>query len=295
MVKFRVVIVVIIIILVLLLLLAITFYHEERKPRMVDKDLARKFLEAQYVPEAGLLRAATLEKVEDSHKIYVAADNLLAARALDVLGSPLASNVLTTLNNKYSGGFDKQHEILIGEDIPDVFYQRDYEHLGNVSSSKFGVLEIYYEKTGETPIDDWDRYADLVVYKALKALLYGSRPYAEQLFSILISMWDGYGFKDGAYNGLYETYKVALAIYLYKALEEADSGLVGKYRGLYEKWNIILALMQRSDGGIVTHYRVSERGEIIPVGDANTETTSITILALYSEYPKKIGGHCKCS
>ncbi|RLG72463.1 MAG: hypothetical protein DRO23_10395 [Thermoprotei archaeon] len=293
MVKFRVIIIAIT--LVMLLLLATSLYHEEQKPRMVNKDLARKFLETQYVPEAGLLRAATLEEVEDSHKIYVAADNLLAARALAVLGSPLASNVLTTLNNKYGGAFDKLHEILLGEDIPDVFYQRYVEYLGNVSSSKFGILEIYYEEPGETPIDNWDRYANLVVYKALKALLHGSRSYAEQLFSILISMWDGYGFKDEAYNGSYETYKVALAIYLYKALEEADSSLVGKYRDLYEKWNMVLALMQRSDGGIVTHYKVSERGEIIPVGDANTETTSITILALYSKYPKKIGEYCKCN
>ena len=293
MVKLKVIIAAVM--LVILLFLAITFYRGEQKLHTVDKDLARKFLEAQYVPEAGLLRAATLEEVEDSRKIYVAADNLLAARALATLGSPLAPNVLTTLNNKYGGGFDKQHEILIERDIPNVFYQRGYECLGNVSSSKFGVLEIYYEKPRETPIDNWDKYADLVVYKALKALLHDSRPYAEQLFSILISMWDGYGFKDGAYNGSYETYKVALAIYLYKALEEADRSLVGKYRDLYEKWNMILALMQRSDGGIVTHYKVSERGEIIPVGDANTETTSITILALYSKYPKKIGKHCRCS
>jgi len=294
MAKFKIQTVAIVTIL-LLLLFTFAYYRGGRKIYTVDKHLARNFLESQYVPEAGLLRAATLANVEDSRRIYIAADNLLAARALAVLGSPLASNILTMLNSKYRGGFNGLHEILIGVDIPDKFYQRYDEYLGNVSSSKFGVLDIYYERRKMETIDEWDRYADLVVYKALKALLHCSRAYAEQLFSILVSMWDGYGFRDKAYNGLYESYKVALAIYLYKALKEADSNLVGKYKDLYEKWNMILALMQRDDGGIVTHYRVSERGEIIPVGDANTETTSITILALYSEYPKKIGKHCRYS
>jgi len=294
MVKFRVMIVAIA--LIMLLLLATSLHYEEQKPRMVDKDLVRKFLEAQYVPEAGLLRAATLEGIEDSHRIYVAADNLLAARALAVLKSPISSIILTTLNKEHNGGFDELHEVLLGVKIHDKFYCRYNKYLGNVSSSKFGSLEIYYEKPNRSCIiENWDRYADLVVYRALNALLHGSRPYAEQLFSILISMWDGYGFKDGAYNGSYETYKVALAIYLYKALKAANSDLVEKHVDLYKKWNMILALMQRSDGGIVTHYKVSKRGEIIPVGDANTETTSITALALYSEYPRRIGEHCKCS
>ena len=294
MVKFRVMIVAIA--LIMLLLLATSLHYEEQKPRMVDKDLVRKFLEAQYVPEAGLLRAATLEGIEDSHRIYVAADNLLAARALAVLKSPISSIILTTLNKEHNGGFDELHEVLLGVKIHDKFYCRYNKYLGNVSSSKFGSLEIYYEKPNRSCIiENWDRYADLVVYRALNALLHGSRPYAEQLFSILISMWDGYGFKDGAYNGSYETYKVALAIYLYKALKAANSDLVENHVDLYKRWNMILALMQRSDGGIVTHYKVSERGEIIPVGDANTETTSITALALYSEYPRRIGEHCKCS
>ncbi|MEM4523456.1 MAG: hypothetical protein QW738_09625, partial [Nitrososphaeria archaeon] len=47
----------------------------------------------------------------------------------------------------------------------------------------------------------------------------------------------------------------------------------------------IIALSQdEATGGIRTDYRVID-GRIIPEGDVNVETTSIVILALYSDYP----------
>ena len=285
-------ILVFVIVFALLLSLLYLHTHYSFDRECVDKYLLREFLESQYVSEISLLRAATFAS-PDSSRIYVASDNLLASRALATLNSPLSFKVLTTLNNKYGGGFDELHEVLLGVKIPDKFYCRYNEYLGNISTFKFGTLEIYYEKSNHNCIiEDWDRYADLVIYRALNSLLQGSRPYAEKLFERLMSMWDGYGFKDAAFNGKYATYKLALAIFLYRALEAAGSSKIMKYSNIINKCYEIIDSMQRIDGGIVTDYEVS-RGKVIPSGDANTETTSIVVLALYSNYPGKIGGNAR--
>jgi len=276
------------VIIIVLALAVFVFVFFTPKAKNVDKDLVKSFLESQYVDEAGLLRAAT-HAHPDASRIYIASDNLLASRALATLKSPLAFRVLITLNESYGGGFDKLHEILLAVEIPDKFYCRYNEYLGSILTSKFGMLEIYYEKPNyNCTINNWEEYADLIVYKALYALLHGSKSHAEQLFEKLMGMWDGYGFRDAAFNGKYSTYKLALAIFLYKALKAANSNKIMKYYGIIDRCYEIIGEMQREDGGIVTDYEALN-GKVTPVGDANTETTSMVILALYSNYPEKIG------
>ena len=253
---------------------------------IVDRDGLKEFLESQYVPEAGLLRAATVA-YPDNTTIWIASDNLLAARALIVLGSPYGSIIEEVLYNNYSGGWDKLHEVLLGVNIPDVFREPTIIVLGNVYSRKFNVtLTIKYEYHNGSIINDWRDYADLVVYRALDKLIEGSKQEAIQLFENLIAMWDGYGFRDKASINEYTTYKLALAIYLYRALKATGLN-VGQYEDIINKCYEILSRLQRSDGGIITNYIVAN-GEIIPRGDANVETTSIVALALYSNYPETI-------
>jgi len=251
---------------------------------MPNKVLLRHFLENQYVPQIGLLRAAT-RAYPDNVTIYVANDNVLAARALAVLGSPLASKILTVLNNNFSGGFNGKVDILVGKNIPDTFYA-SYDEL----VKKVDGYRIVYEKLDHTkPIKDWYDYADLLVYHALDRLLWGSRPEAEKAFLNLTRMWDGYGFRDRAFNGIYAVYKCALFIYLYRALESAGSTIIYEYQDIYEKCLEIIAKAQDPvKGGIHTDYRVVN-GRILIQGDMNTETTSIVVLALYSNYPEIIG------
>ena len=281
-------ILVFVIVFALLLSLLYLHTHYSFDRECVDKYLLREFLESQYVSEISLLRAATFAS-PDSSRIYVASDNLLASRALAVLNSKLAPKLITVLNSSYRGGFDGLHEVLLGIKIPDKFYCRYNEYLGNVSTSKFGILELYYEKPNyNCIIEDWDRYADLIVYKALNSLLHGSKSYAESLFEKLMDLWDGNGFRDKAFKGKYSTYKLALAIFLYRALKASKSPLIMKYSGIIEKCYEIICKMQRADGGIVTNYVVSD-GKVVAVGDANTETSSIVVLALYSSYPEKLG------
>ena len=255
----------------------------------LDRDGLRKFLESQYVPEAKLLRAAT-RYCCDSRTIYIASDNLLASRALTLLESPHAHIIMEELS-RYNNGEDNQHEILLGIDIPDDFYEASIITISTIYSKKFNTtFKIKFEIHNESNpiINDWELYADLIVYRALDKLLQGSRSYAEYLFEKLMSMWDGYGFRDKAFNGKYDTYKLALAIYLYRALEIVNPRITMKYRGIIDRCYETIYSLQRDDGGIITNYRV-EHGRIIPIGDANTETTSIVTLAIYSNYPITIG------
>ncbi|MEM4896006.1 MAG: hypothetical protein QXQ93_06470 [Ignisphaera sp.] len=248
---------------------------------VIDPQRALLFLRSQYVEEVGLLRAA-VRAYPDNTTIYIANDNLLASRALAVLGDrELSSKILSKLNNEYSGGFNGKIEILLGIDIPDVFYVYENELVGEVNGYR-----IVYERMREQVIEGWYEYADLLVYRALDRLLWGSRSHAELLFLNLTMMWDGYGFRDKAFNatGVYATYKCALFIYLYRALS-AGSDVVKDYSHIRDKCLEIIALSQdEATGGIRTDYRVVNN-RIVIEGDVNVETTSIVILALYSDYP----------
>ncbi|MCE4612993.1 MAG: hypothetical protein F7C07_04090 [Desulfurococcales archaeon] len=136
-------------------------------------------------------------------------------------------------------------------------------------------------------MNGWQRYADLLVYRALDSLLKGSRLRAEELFRELMSMWGSYGLKDAAFKSTYATYKLALAVYLYRALEVAGSDMVYECRDSMSEICESLSKLQRSDGSMVTDYIVPD-GYIVPSGDANVETTSMVVLALYSNYPETI-------
>ncbi len=258
---------------------------------VINLEKAKFFLEKQFVGEAGLLRAAVFVYPENT-TIYVANDNVLAARALSVLGSPLASKVLATLDNRYSGGWNGKIDILLGRDIPSEFYRPENIVVGEVD----GYTIVYERMNTSATINDWYEYADLVVYRGLDRLLEGSITEAEQAFLNLTKMWDGYGFRDYFVekHGVYQVYKCALFIYLYRALEIANSKVINDYQYIYDKCLEIISKAQDPVyGGIYTDYRVVDSGVIVLKGnghDINTETTSIVVLALCSNYPRDIAG-----
>lgn len=249
----------------------------------LNKPALRSFLESQYVPEAGMLRAA-VKAYPDNETIYVANDNLLASRALMALGSPLGKRIRENLEANYSGGWNGKVDPLLGRPIKD-FYCTETKNLGRVYSRKFNAaFEIKYEVINTScGMSDWESYADLLVYGALSDLLKDNESGALELYSRLLAMWDGNGFRDRAFDGTYQTYKCALFIYLHRALgTPAEGGEV------YSRCLNVISSLQAENGGIITGYQV-ENGEITPVGDTNTETTSIVVLAIYSDYPERIG------
>ena len=256
--------------------------HESEPPSKLKSSKLRSFLESQYVPEAGLLRAA-VKAYPDNETIYVANDNLLASRALMSIGSPLGREILRNLDANYSSGWNGKVDPLLGKPI-DGLYCTETKNLGRTYSKKFNAtFWVRYEISNTSCLmDDWKSYADFLVYMALNDLLRGNKSGALGLYSRLLAMWDGRGFRDRAFEGVYQTYKCALFIYLHRALDKPGEG-----RKVYSSCFGIISSLQAENGGIITGYRV-ENGEIVPIGDTNTETTSIVVLAIYSEYPGKV-------
>jgi len=106
-------------------------------------------------------------------------------------------------------------------------------------SRKFKAeFNIVYEIADTScPMKDWKEYADLTVYMALNELLSGKKREAFELYKHLLSLWDGKGFRDKAFRGVYQTYKCALFAYLYRALNEPREG-----RNIYivcQKWEMV--------------------------------------------------------
>jgi hypothetical protein len=248
----------------------------------LNQPALRSFLESQYVPEAGLLRAA-VTAYPDNETIYVANDNLLASRALILLGSTLGERIQENLDGKYSGGWNGKVDLLLGRPIGGFFCSK-MDVLGKVYSKKFhSEFTVKYERVNTScRMSDWNDYADLIAYAAINATLSGNRTGAMRFYRSLLTIWDGNGFRDKAFGGVYQTYKCALFVYLHRALGKPRKG-----QAAYERCVNIISHLQAQNGGITTGYTV-ENGRIIPRGDANTETTSMVVLAFYSDYPEEI-------
>ncbi len=249
---------------------------------VIDLDKACLFLKHQYVREAGLLRAAYRPWViPDYYRIYIN-DNILAARALAVCGyNVLANEVLTTLANNYSAYLRTgRHEVLIGQPIPDIPLDKNNIVLGTI-----GNLTIVAEMRSNVILAG--NYVDWLFLESINSLIKGDRAKAWELFKEGMRAWDGWGFRDDAFNeslGIYDTYKLALAVYAYRALGEPL-----EYRNEIGKILEVLSRTQDPEsGGVFTGYKVVS--EHIKVGDdvsdRNVETTSMVILALYSNYPE---------
>jgi len=257
----------------LIILLVLLTHSSEHS---VDNSAMREFLESQYVPEVGLLRAS-ITSYPDNETIWLANDNVLAERALRLLGSPLWRNVSEALR-RYNISYNGRIDPLLGKPLNE-FFCPEVITIGNVYSKKFNTtLLLKLERANEScRMDDWQEYADLLAYGALSDLLVGNETGAFTMYLRLLKMWDGYGFRDKAFSGVYQTYKCALFIYLYKSL-----GMPKEGRHVYGACIQIISELQADNGGIITGYRVVD-GNVVPVGDANTETTSIVAISLLGD------------
>ncbi len=251
---------------------------------VINLGKACTFLQNQYVVNVGLLKTAILAE-PDAHIAYIN-DNILAVRALVVCGDyELADNILSTLTNKYVNYLRTgRHEVLIGQIIPETPRTRvdvPIVHVGNIT--------VLAEIEGSKILNNWEEYADWLFMEAINSLLKGDRAASEDFFTRAMNMFDGYGFRDAAFNdavGMYDTYKLALAIYVYRALGEPTN-----YRDTMT--SVLSILMQSQDqetGGIYTAYSIMDDKPHFgkDISDRNVETTSIVILALYSDLPSSI-------
>lgn len=204
---------------------------------------------------------------------WLASDNLLAHHALEPYYPNVSRQIYLELERR-DGFKSGVYEPLFGESIP-LPIKEKVTYIIEQGEDYFIKTDIH---NCTTAFPDWDEYANLLICSALSLYWENETEEAFRLFDKAADMWDGKGLYDRAIEeavpnlrGLYETYKLALLLYASRIFNRT---LTFKT----ELENVLWAMQRESDGGIITHYNGSVT-PIVPVGDANTETTSLTLIA----------------
>jgi hypothetical protein len=226
-----------------------------------------EYLKAQQIPESGfILLRESPETATANH--WLVTDNWLAANVLYILGKTELATELCAEIKKYNPPRQGLIEALAGEDIdwpPQVPITETVASGINSEQRSGGVMK------------DWDTYADLALYGALDQYNEGNINESRSIYREAIELFDGVGFDDVTFDinstePFYTTYKLALAIYVGRLIDEPVD----------EK--ILEALLDRKQksGGFIALY--DKDGQ--PLNDTNTETTSYALLALSSLKPE---------
>ena len=221
------------------------------------------YLKAQYNPAIGLISEAP----NSAPNIYwLTNDNALAAYTFAQLGDQEFSRNLTESINNYDTDSNGLIEILWGEPVVYPPYVSTQVMILQVDADQ--IWQEYHLEGAR--FEDWAEYANLAFLGALNIEYQGDHQAALQIYSDALQMYDGTGFTDKAFDGSYETYKLALALYSGSVIGAPIPNATAMLETLLN--------MQYSDGGFFTHYTDSNT----PTGDTNTETTSFALLALNS-------------
>jgi hypothetical protein len=242
--------------------------------RLVDRlKEAVEFLKGIYNSTIGLCAESPTAA---PNTYWLVSDNLWAYKALEKHAPEISEAIklkLIELAKTYNLPVDSQglpisykHEAVIGDTVPTPF---------NVTVQYTLYSDNYALKTeianGTAVMQDWQEYADLLLLAALSKHWEGKDDEATALFNKAKEMWDGVGINDKATkaDGYYATYKLGLLLYTSKILGiklDFEAQLIAT----------IWRMQDKTTGGIITGYKPDGT----PLGDTNTETTSITIIAL---------------
>ena len=220
---------------------------------------ATDYLVSNYNPSIGMI-----SETPKGNAYFVYSDNFLAAYVLGLSSNStlraIAANITAT-DDRYLAmvpGPKDQYQVISSSN--GSFFASNNYVLAHVGSS---VIETTLNN-GSSTLSPTE-YADIAFLEALYwHQVRGG--YVFQNFDYGVSLFDGLGFKDKAFTGTYQTYKLALYDYVGKAVGGALPG------GLEAN----LTRLQAPDGGFYTGYQPG----FSPSGTTDTETTSLAILAL---------------
>jgi parallel beta-helix repeat protein len=228
------------------------------------------------------------------NQYWLVSDNLWAFRALKMANESGLSNaveagrVANLIESKLkekanihnlptdSDGFpiSFMHEAVIGDSIPTP--NRTCNNI-TLQSNDYTVRT---EICNGTIMSDWQEYADRLLYMALSFYWQANDTAANYYFELAKAMWDGIGINDTVTkkDGNYTTFKLALLLFTSKILGE-------KLPFELELVNRIWSLQRETDGGIITNYFSNGTS----YGDANTETTSLVVIAILATQRSRLG------
>lgn len=247
------------------------------------------FLLIQYTP---FLNFCCESPVYFPNRYWLVSDNLWAYAALENYYPNISHTIKIRLHelaetynlprNKDGLPISYKHEAVIGDTVPipfnvSILYTLKNYTLEELSPHPFLSLGTEIANS-TTAIEDWENYTDLLLYASLSRYWEGNETGATALFNEAKEMWDGKGLNDTVTkaNKTYSTYKLALLLYASRVLNQP-------FPFKSELESTLWSMQRESDGGIITDYNYTDNS-IIQIGDANTETTSLTIIA-YTYFP----------
>ena len=235
------------------------------------------YLMAGYDPDLDLIR----ESPNSNPDIYwLYSDNYLASLALMKTAPETSVSIARAMEDYAFRPLERWH-VLSGEEVWDALFAWD--------SKDFSITDIVGTETPSPALhmEDWQEYADRLLLAAINAFNRGDIHEASGLFVKAQEMFDGLGFRDKAFveRGYYDTYKLALYV-----IAGSDLGMSAPER---QRLIELMLSLQENDpasnrhGGIYTEY--DDNLKPLPHTDTNTETTSLTILALRAYSPRMWG------
>lgn len=229
-------------------------------------DAGLRFLEGQYNADLGLLQESPSIRPDN---YFLANDALLAAHVFETMGDPDLAAALRTTLAQYAIAGNQFIEVAWGETIP--WPPLHYEDPGSLVTSLGDARILTIRHAGPGYFYDWSAYSNLACMAVINEYNQGYMESARRLYAMQMSTFDGHGWPDLAYHardGVYETLGLAWCLYAGALLGEPVD-------------RVLPALLDQQDparGGFHTHYRADEAR----LADANVETTSLALLALYT-------------
>ena len=232
-------------------------------------DQGKTFLQAQYDPAVGLLEESP---ILGAGNFYLTEDNALAAHALRTIGAAELAAAIQEKLREYGHTANGFIEVAWGEPVVWPPLHQPAHHAEPILATVGDAQIRYVPHTGPGYYYDWSAYANLAFMAAVNEWNQGYREAARRLYDIQAGAFDGRGFADKAYwdrDGVYETLGLAWAVYAGALLCAPLPG------GLTDT---LLAQQDPLLGGFHTHFRADEDR----LADANVETTSVALLALWT-------------
>ncbi|OYT48435.1 MAG: hypothetical protein B6U85_02515 [Desulfurococcales archaeon ex4484_42] len=226
-----------------------------------------KFLSAQFVMLNDGLGCLRESPIIEPNTCYIQT-NWLCMHVLKYLcGYDELANYIERFLDRFIVDFYDYYQILLGKpfSLPLTTVKQVIVESINVGENKIIIKKLL--RTNEVYYD-YDKYANLIIYKAILNLRYGDKESTMSEVEKLKRLFDGTGFRDLSYKSLhkYETYKLALAIYLYRLLGRDYDAYVRRYVKLINSIKPFAILYDERLNG---------------VGDFYIETACLTAIALY--------------
>ncbi|CAN5519909.1 hypothetical protein BH18THE1_BH18THE1_18790 [soil metagenome] len=199
---------------------------------------------------------------------WLYSDNLEALHVLKKYNPTIAENISKTYD-RYE--FPKKTLLfgtLFGENIPNVIL--DAENIAVVNNSESVI--IYRRHQDERPYAyPYRQWSDTLSYRAFDEYQFGNKTKAKTILDEALQYWDGLGFNDHSTqkNGFYANYKIGLFVYVADKMNYplSPTTRADMERQMWRQQN-------PETGGITSLADLNGK----PIGSANVETTSLSLL-----------------